>query len=98
MARTIPRGTSNSNARGSSEDRRRRKQFLLDRDGNGTEAPCYRCKVKLTFLTITVDRIIPGCQGGTYRRDNIRPACDPCNTSTGGKLGAARRASNRLPK
>lgn len=98
MVRTAPRGTSNSNARGSSEDRRRRKQFLLDQFGNGVKAPCYRCRKKLTFLTITVDRIIPGCEGGTYRRNNIRPACDPCNTSTGGKLGAARRASNRLPK
>lgn len=33
---------------------------------------------------VTVDRIIPGCQGGTYRRNNIRPACGPCNSETGG--------------
>ena len=44
---------------------------------------CYRCGRLLTVATVTVDRIIPGCQGGTYRRDNIRPACGPCNSSTG---------------
>lgn len=46
---------------------------------------CYRCGVLLT-----VDRIIPGCQGGTYRRSNIRPACARCNSSTGGKLARQR--------
>lgn len=44
---------------------------------------CYRCGVLLTVDTVTVDRIIPGCQGGTYRRTNIRPACGTCNSSTG---------------
>jgi len=34
---------------------------------------------------VTVDRIIPGCQGGTYRRNNIRPACGGCNSETGGR-------------
>lgn len=54
----------------------------------GTEAAepacrCYRCGVLLTAHTVTVDRIKPGCQGGTYRRENIRPACGTCNSSTG---------------
>jgi 5-methylcytosine-specific restriction endonuclease McrA len=93
---TKPRGTSNTNARGSSTARRRRKQFLLDKYGDGTTTTCYRCPAALNFETITVDRIIPGCEGGTYRRDNIRPACAPCNEHTGGKLGASRRARNRL--
>lgn len=35
---------------------------------------------------LTVDRIIPGCKGGTYRRNNIRPACGGCNSETGGPL------------
>lgn len=96
--RALPRGTSNSNSRGSSEDRRRRKQFLLDKFGDGTVAKCYRCPEILNFLTVTVDRVVPGCEGGTYRRDNIRPACAPCNTSTGGQLGAARSYANRLIK
>jgi 5-methylcytosine-specific restriction endonuclease McrA len=56
-------------------------------------ARCYRCPKLLNFDTITVDRIIPGCKGGTYRRNNIRPACGPCNSSTGAKLGHERRAA-----
>jgi 5-methylcytosine-specific restriction endonuclease McrA len=80
------RGTSNRNARGSSYDRRARKRFLLDKFGDGESVWCYRCPTRLTFDTVTVDRIIPGRDGGTYRRDNIRPACAPCNSETGGKL------------
>lgn len=37
---------------------------------------------------LTVDRIIPGCRGGTYRRNNIRPCCSGCNSETGGGLRA----------
>lgn len=44
---------------------------------------CYRCGTLLTVDTVTVDRIIPGCRGGTYRRNNIRPACSSCNSITG---------------
>jgi len=89
---TVTRGTTNGNARGSAEDRRRRKQWLLDTFGDGQRADCYHCAIVLTFDTITVDRIIPGCQGGTYRRDNIRPSCGFCNSSLG---GATRGASKR---
>lgn len=39
---------------------------------------------------LTVDRIIPGCKGGTYRRNNIRPACGHCNSETGGALATRR--------
>lgn len=35
------------------------------------------------YATLTVDRIVPGIHGGTYRRTNIRPACGPCNSETG---------------
>lgn len=60
-------------------------EIRLDtRLGQGEPAcRCYRCGRLLTIETVTVDRIIPGCQGGTYRRDNIRPACGTCNSSTG---------------
>lgn len=54
---------------------------------------CYRCGDLLTFETMTVDRIVPGCKktakyprGGTYVRENIRPACMGCNSETGGGL------------
>lgn len=85
------RGTTNRNARGSSKDRARRRAWLLRTFGNGRSCPCYRCGRKLTNKTITVDRIVPGIEGGTYRRDNIRPACGPCNSETGGHLAAERK-------
>lgn len=88
------RGTSNSNSRGGSKDRRVRKQWLLDTFGDGESAPCsFGCGTLVDFTTITVDRFpIPGIEGGTYKRDNIRPACAPCNSADGAVLGAARRA------
>lgn len=52
---------------------------------------CYRCGVLLTVETVTVDRIIPGCQGGSYRRSNIRPSCQPCASLTGAALGNERK-------
>lgn len=59
--------------------------------GTGTPAcRCYRCGKLLTVDTVTADRIKPGCQGGTYKRPNIRPCCSNCNSETG---GATRRIS-----
>jgi len=107
--RPTRRGTTNGNARGGSDDRRRRREWLVatfraDRDvvtieglfhgplvidvERGTEGArpacrCYRCGALLTVDTVTVDRIKPGCQGGTYARTNSRPACGTCNSSTG---------------
>ena len=112
----VKRGTTNRNARGSAEGRRRRREWLVQsyranrevvliemRDGShlvmdvnpGTEGArpacrCYRCGLLLTTETVTVDRIKPGCQGGTYRRDNIRPACGACNSETGGSVRSGR--------
>jgi hypothetical protein len=84
------RGTSNADDRGSTETRRRRRAWLLERFGDGEKAPCYRCGVFLDNSTVTADRIFPGCLGGRYVRANIRPACNPCNMATGGALGASR--------
>lgn len=86
---TARRGTSNANQRGNSEDRARRKLYLLtvceSDQGLGT-ARCYRCGKILTSETITVDRIIPGARGGKYVRSNIRPACAKCNSEAGGAV------------
>lgn len=80
---------SNSNARGSSKDRAARKAWLLKTyqsdAGKGT-CRCYRCGCVLTTHTVTVDRITPGCHGGRYVRNNIRPACSRCNNETGLEL------------
>lgn len=79
------RGTSNGNSRGGSAARRARKAFLLREFGDGTEAPCsFGCGTQLTMATVSVDRYpVPGCQGGTYARGNIRPVCGRCNSSHG---------------
>ena len=89
------RGTSNSNQRGNAESRRRRKAWLLKTYASDLprRCRCYRCGKPLTKKQITVDRIIPGCLGGKYTRDNIRPACSWCNTKTGSDLGHARKAA-----
>lgn len=64
--------------------------------GNGVPAcRCYRCGDLLVEDTVTADRIKPGVQGGTYRRENIRPACGDCNSETGGPL-ASKPKSRRV--
>ena len=64
--------------------------------GSGEPAcRCYRCGTLLSVETVTVDRIVPGCEGGTYKRNNIRPACGTCNSSTGGKLATRTRKRTR---
>jgi len=96
-----PRGTTNRNQRGGSKDRLRRRQWLVDHFGKDGQVECHQkaspdCLVMLTVETVSADRYpIPGCDGGTYRRGNIRPGCPPCQSYTGGKLGAARAKENR---
>jgi hypothetical protein len=82
------RGTSNGNQRGGSAARRARKLWLLDHFGDGEKAECaFGCGTVVSLDTITVDRFpVPGCQGGTYARGNIRPACSACNSSRGAVL------------
>lgn len=110
------RGTSNGNVSGNSEDRRRRKAWLIetyradtmvrlrlgvwvpcedDFPGAAPACRCYRCGDLLVFETVTVDRIIPGCRGGRYTRDNIRPSCQPCATQTGARLGVEQKRAKR---
>lgn len=85
---TVTRGATNGNARGGSKDRARRRAFLLNTYAADVSlfVRCYRCGVLLGERELTVDRIVPGALGGTYRRNNIRPACGPCNSSTGGAV------------
>lgn len=97
-AAVTKRGTSNSNSRGGSDSRRRRRQWLLDTFGDGTTALCSLrlagcVDADLTIDTVSVDRIVPGCEGGTYRRGNIRPACGSCNSKHGAQLGNDRKGT-----
>lgn len=67
-----------SDKRGNSRDRKRRRQWLLDEYGDGVTAPCWLCDEPVNISTLEVDRIVPG---GPYARYNIRPACAGCNRS-----------------
>lgn len=86
-----PRGTTNTNTRGSAEDRRRRRAWLLrtfDLDLGPEVARCALaihpdCHGTVTDATMQVDRIVSGLHGGRYVRGNIRPACPPCNHQRG---------------
>jgi len=92
----VLRGTSNGNSRGSAASRRARRAWLVARYGWAELGLvlCYLCSVPLLQdedpaapgQAVTVDRIVPGCRGGRYVRDNIRPACGSCNSETGGAL------------
>ncbi len=62
--------------RGNSKDRRARKNWMLTTFGDGIHVLCVHCKETLTYETVEADRIIPG---GSYRRDNVQPACRICN-------------------
>lgn len=93
----MTRGTTNKNARGNSEDRRRRRAWLLNEFGDGETAPCAFCGISLNDETITVDRIIPGVLGGRYVRGNIRPACGTCNERDGATRCVALAKSKGKP-
>jgi len=66
--------------RGNSKDRKARKLWMLSEvagfGGNGTEVPCVFCEESLTYTTVEADR--KDC-GGSYARNNVQPACRPCN-------------------
>lgn len=67
--------------RGSAASRRVRKTWMLSPvagfGGNGETVKCaLGCETVLTFATVEADRIVPG---GSYRRENVQPACRPCN-------------------
>lgn len=85
------RGTTNTNARGSTESRRRRKAALLRRDGDGTTAPCWECRIRVTAETMIADRIVPGTRGGTYKLANLRVHCRSCSEEQGRQMSAETR-------
>jgi hypothetical protein len=76
---------SNGGDRGNAAARRSRKGYLLTVWGDGETCPCLFCGFPLTFATVEADRVIPGALGGSYRRENVIPACRSCNARRGDK-------------
>jgi hypothetical protein len=81
------RGTTNTAIRGSAKQRRRSKQALLDRDGDGVKAPCWECGTLVDFVTMVRDKIKPGRAGGRYVLGNLRVHCSPCSMRQGARMG-----------
>ncbi len=102
----MPRSTTNKYVTGNSRDRARRRARIVARDGwpEVGIVLCHWCDVPLLQdedpeapgQSVTMDRIVHGCEGGTYADDNLVPACGPCNTTRGAVLGAQRKGSSRL--
>lgn len=80
---------SSGAGRGSRKQRVNRRRWLLETWGDGVTVMCAidwddDCAGLLTEETLTVDRYpVAGVDGGTYRRSNIRPACQSCNERSG---------------
>lgn len=59
------------------------RQIIIERD-NST---CYLwCKRKLPPHMITLDHVVPLSRGGTHTYDNLRVACQSCNSRKNAKL------------
>ena len=85
----LSRSITGNDKRGSSYDRRARREWLVSTaapwGGDGDKVPCWECGAMVSTATMCVDRIIPGEEGGTYRRDNIRPHCPTCSHRQGAR-------------
>lgn len=57
------------------------KERIIERDGR----KCSYCKKDLRGKHLTVDHVLPVCQGGTDELDNLVLACRPCNICKGGR-------------
>jgi hypothetical protein len=82
--------------RGSTRNRAQRRRWLLatfDVDLGPERARCAlqlseRCLVIVDADTLTADRIDPG---GSYRHDNIQPACARCQNLQGALITREKR-------
>lgn len=84
----VSKNANGDGGRGNAKDRARRRAWLVTPaagfGGNGETVACAAgvsdlCQLFVDTVTMEVDRIVPGCLGGRYTRDNIRPTCWNCN-------------------
>ena len=82
---SIPNKSENRRLR----KKRRKKQKKINTRlkarlfGHIAIAPCYYCRRVFTYHDLTIEHIIPLCQGGTNDSSNITLACAPCNHERG---------------
>jgi 5-methylcytosine-specific restriction endonuclease McrA len=66
--------------RPNSRQRAASRQALANEFGDGTQCPCVSCGRNVGVdSTMSLDRIIPGSDGGSYARSNLVPNCYDCN-------------------
>lgn len=66
--------------RPSSKQRKASRAALAKEFGNGDQCPCVACGRNVGVdSTMSLDRIIPGSDGGSYARSNLVPNCYDCN-------------------
>jgi hypothetical protein len=99
---TKPRSPSSArqrDIRGSTQDRARRRAWLLatfSPELGPALADCHltlspACLGQVDAATLTVDRIQPG---GPYIQGNIQPACRPCQQHQAGIIGPERKRAH----
>jgi hypothetical protein len=65
--------------RPNSRQRAASREALLKEFGDGSKAPCVCCGRNVTKDTMSLDRIVPGSDGGSYARKNLVPMDYDCN-------------------
>jgi hypothetical protein len=66
-----------------SKTRVRLQNQLVAEYGDGKHAPCIYCGRTLEPATSTLERLVPGKEGGKYVMPNLAPACYDCNNWRG---------------
>lgn len=67
----------------------RKKRIMRIMDAYGDK--CIYCGILLTLRTFTIEHVIPRSKGGTNDLENLRPACDRCNSGHMNPLEANQR-------
>jgi len=52
---------------------------LVNEFGDGQTCPCVWCGRTLVADTVSLDRLVPGSEGGPYKMFNLIPTCYDCN-------------------
>jgi 5-methylcytosine-specific restriction endonuclease McrA len=70
------------------------RDYVTESFSHGADIACHLCEAPLSTRKddayglhyLTLDRIIPGSDGGRYVPENLLPACPTCNKTRGDSL------------